>query len=175
MGGPRKYDPKVVEHQYVTTDVSLRALALEHGVSFSSLAAYARKEDWTGKRVAYKAALSRRTYEVMAAEAGDQRAVAHDESVKIARATLAVYAEMLAQRKVMITPKDAMEAVRTLAMLLGGQEGATRDDPVVINGSAKTVNADLLRRIADAARGQIATDGILAGAAGEEPSRTRLN
>ena len=173
--GPRKYDPKAVEHQYVTTDVSLRALALEHGVSFSSLAAYARKEDWSGKRVAYNSALSRRTYETMAAEVGDQKAVALDESVKIARATLAVYAEQLASRKVMISPKDAMEAIRTLAVLLGGHEGGTRDEPVVINGSVRTVNADLLGRIRDAARGQLAADGVLAGAAPGESSGTRPN
>ena len=175
--GPRKYDPKQVEHEYVTGEISLRALASAHGVSFSSLAAYARKEDWAGKRVAYKSALSRRTYEQMAAEAGNQQAVALDESIKVARATLAVYAENLAARKVAITPKDAMETIRTLAELLREPEGGMDDgrNARVINGTARDLNADLLRRVADAARGQIAADSVLAGVAPGESEGTRPN
>lgn len=175
--GPRKYDPKVVEHEYVTGDISLRSLAAAHSVSFSSLAAYARKEDWQGKRVAYQSALSRKTYEVMAAEQGNIKASIQEDSIRVLRATLAVFAEQLASRKVAIAPKDAVEAIRTLAVLLGQEEGGSADDrnTIIVNGPARSVDADFLRRVAEAARGQIATDGILDGAAPGEPSGTRPN
>lgn len=175
--GPRKYDPKVVEHEYVTTEISLRALAQKHGVSFSSLAAFARKEDWTGKRVAYESALSRRTYDVMAQDAGDLRGSVKNESVKLLRAQLAVYAEQLSARKVPITPKDAIETVRALAVLLGQEEGGTTADDrtIIVSGPSRSVDADLLRRIADAARGQLSPAGVLGGVAPGESERTRAN
>lgn len=174
--GPRKYDPQLVEHEYVTSDISLRALAQKHGVSFSSLAAYARSQDWTGKKVAYQAALSRRTYEVMAADQANIKGSVMDDSMKVLRATLSVYAEQLAARKVAIAPKDAVEAIRTLAVLLGQEEGGKETNgPVIVNGTSRTINADLLRGIAAAARGQLATDGILGGDPPGEPSRTRPN
>jgi hypothetical protein len=171
--GPRKYDPKAVEHEYVTGEISLRALAAAHGVSFSSLAAYARKEDWAGKKVAYQSALSRRTYEAMAAEQGNLQGVIKEDSIKVLRATLTVFAEQLAARKVAVTPKDAIEVVRALAVLLGQEEGA--DDRTTINVTPRAVDADLLRRVAEAARGQIAADTVLAGVAPGESPGTRPN
>jgi hypothetical protein len=173
--GPRKYDAKTVEHEYVTGDISLRALAEAHDVAFSSLAAFARRNDWAGKRIAYRSALSRRSYEVMAAEAGNLQGLIRDDSIKLLRAQLAVHAEQLAARKVPISPKDAVEAIRTLAELLKEPEGGGADGPVVVNGTARTLNADLLRRVAEAARGQLATEGVLAGTADGEHSRTRPN
>jgi hypothetical protein len=174
--GPRKYDPKEAEHEYVTTDISLRALASKLDVSFSSLAAFARKEDWTGKRVAYQAALSRRTYDVMAQEAGDMRGVIRSESIKLLRAQLAVGAEQLAARKMAMTPKDMIETVRALAVLLGEEGGAASDDRTIIQvNSSRSVDTDLLRRIADAARGQVSADRVLAGTVEREPERTRPN
>jgi len=176
MKGPRKYDPKAVEHEYVTGDVSLRALAAAHGVSFSSLAAYARKEDWAGKKIAYNSALSRRTYETMAAEAGNLKGVVLEDSIKVLRATLTVFAEGLASRKIPVSPKDAMDAIRTLAVLLGQEEGGAGDDRnTTINVTPRPVDADFLRRVAEAARGQIATDTVLGGAAPGEPPGTRPN
>jgi hypothetical protein len=174
--GPRKYDPKAVEHEYVTGDISLRALAAAHGVSFSSLAAYARKEDWAGKKVAYNSALSRKTYEAMAAEAGNVKGVILEDSIKVLRATLTVFAEGLAARKIPISPKDAMDAIRTLAVLLGQEEGGAGDDRNTINVTpARSVDADFLRRVAETARGQIATDSVLGGAAPGESPGTRPN
>lgn len=176
--GPRKYDPKQVEQEYVTGDISLRALAKAHGVSFSSLAQYSRNHDWAGKRVAYQSTLSRRTYEVMAAEQANIQGVIREDSIKVLRATLAVFAEQLGARKVAITPKDAVEAIRELGRLLADPEGGANDgrNAVVVNGTARTVgNADLLRRIADAARGQLATEGILAGDPPGQSEGTRPN
>ena len=173
-GRPRKYDPTAVEHEYVTGDLSLRALAAKHTVSFSSLTAYARRQDWSGKRIAYRSALSRRTYETMAAETAGISSVIREESIKVARATLQVYAERLAARQVPISPKDALDTIRTLAELLRDPDEVKQDDRV-IDGTARQVNADLLRRIADAARGQVVADGVLEATAPEQPKGTRPN
>lgn len=174
--GPRKYDPQLVEHEYVTGDISLRKLAEKHGVSFSSLAAYARSKDWTGRRIAYQTSLSRRTYEVMAADQANIKGSINEDSMKVLRATLSVYAEQLAARKVSITPKDAIESIRALAILLGQEEGGRdTDGPVTVTGTSRTINADLLRGVAAAARGRLATESILGGDTPGEPSRTRPN
>lgn len=127
MSRPRKWDPKKVEQEFVTTDLSIRELARRNNVSQSSMAKHARDNDWAGKRAAYKASLSRRTYEKMAAEIADQEGIIREENILVMRATLRRYAEMLAAGEVNVTTKDAVEAVKTIAFLMGEPESGKRD------------------------------------------------
>jgi transposase-like protein len=174
MGGPRKYDAKAVEMEFVTGEVSIRELARRHGVSFSSLAKHARDNDWQGKKVAYKSSLARRGYEAMAAEVASQEGQIREENIMIMRATLRVYAERLKNGEVPISAKDAMDAVRVLATLLTEPEGV-KDDRTIIEGSARTVDADFLRRVGEAARRRLNAPGAVAGTAFGESERTRPN
>jgi hypothetical protein len=50
-----------MEQEYVTSDLSIRALAARHGLNFSTLAAKARAEDWAVKRASFKGSLAART------------------------------------------------------------------------------------------------------------------
>lgn len=58
MGGGKKpqYDYPAMQHEYVTTDISLRELAQKFDVkSPSSVSAYARRHGWEERRAAFKA------------------------------------------------------------------------------------------------------------------------
>lgn len=150
MSRPRKWDPKKVEQEFVTSDLSIRELARRNDVSYSSMAKHARDNDWSGKRVAYKASLSRQTYEKMAAEIADQEGIIREESLIVLRASLRRYAEQLAAGEVNITTKDAVEVVKAIKDMMREPEDGKRDAE-----GARTVSkpdAEHIRRVAEAAR-----------------------
>jgi transposase-like protein len=169
---PRLWDPKRVEQEFVTSELSIRELARRHGVSQSSMAKHARDNDWKGKRIAYKAAISRRGYEHMAAEIAAQEGIIREESIIVMRATLRKYAEGLAAGDVHVNTKDAVEAVKTIAQLMGEPDSGKRDAD-----NARTVSkpdAEHLRRVAEAAR-ERARPVILEGSPGEGKSGAKPN
>lgn len=163
----RKYDEKAAEQEYVTTGISIRTLASKLGVSFSTLADKARAEDWKGKRIAYQAALSRRSYDAMATQVAADEAVVRSESVAVMRATLRRYAEQLRAGNVSVTTKDAVEAVKTLATLMGEPDNR-EDDKVDGARNVTRSDADHLRRVAETARRRLASGHILEGTAVEQ-------
>lgn len=169
---PRAFDPQALEQEYVTSDISIRALAARHSVSWSTVASWAKKEDWKGKRVAYKAALSKRGYEVMAAEIASQQGVIKEESVAVLRATLRAYAQLLRNGEIKVTPKDAIEAVREL-------RAATTEPDEVKEATVVTVGAsadpDFFRRIVETARKRVATAGGVEGTSPPGPANARPN
>lgn len=169
---PRKWDPQALEKEFVTTDITIRELARRHEVSWSTVASWARKEDWKGKRVAYKSALSRRGYESMAVEVASQEGLVRDESVTVMRATLRVYAQQLASGEIKVTTRDAVEAVRTLATLLQEPEGPKDGNVIEVGPPA---DADFLRRVVEAARRRLAAPGVLEGPAAAGAEKPRLN
>ena len=68
-GSKPQYDYPLMQLEYVTTDISLRELAIKHGVkSPSSVSAYARRHDWDGRRSAYKATEDDRVMEAVASK-----------------------------------------------------------------------------------------------------------
>lgn len=174
MGRPKTWDAIKIEKDYVTSDLSLREIARRNGISHSSLAKHAKDNDWEGKRVAYKAALSRRGYEAMAAEIAQQEGIIREESLIVMRATLRKYAESLAAGNVAITTKDAVEAIKTIAFLMGEPKDGKQNDA----SDARSVNkpdADHLRRVAEAARRQLSGPGVLGGPAQKGKPGARPN
>ena len=173
MSRATTWDTKTVEQEFVTGDVSIRELARRNTVSYSSMAKYARDQDWKGKKVAYQAALSRRGYEAMAAEIAQQEGIIREESVLVMRAALRKYAEQLAAGEVSITTKDAVEAVKTIAYLMGEPDGPGKRGEDIRTVSKP--DADHLKRVADAARRRLADPGVLAGATEPGKPGTRPN
>lgn len=63
---PPKHDYDTMRHAYLTTDVSLRALAKEHGASFAAVSAYARRHGWDDARAKYRVLQDEKSLEVFA-------------------------------------------------------------------------------------------------------------
>lgn len=172
MRGPRKWDPAAVEKEFVTGEDSIRVIAERHKVSFSSMAKYAREHDWQGKRLAYRAALSRNTYEMAAQRQASRDVEVRDESITVLRATLQAYAKRLVSGEIPVNTKDAIEAVRTLAELLKPADSGGGDAPSATQRYKP--DADLLRGVAEAARRKL-SERAVGGVAGEEPEGTLPN
>jgi len=148
-------DYDALEKLYVTEDHSYASLAKIGGVTPQSVGEYAKRNDWAGKKMAYKAALARRGYEVVAESVAFKGAQIKEEAIAVARATLRRYASDIVEGKVPVTAKDAAEMIRLLIKELSPEE--TRDDrgaPIVIEG-AERPDSDFLRRVVEAARGRV--------------------
>ena len=75
MAGKAKIDYKEAERRYVVEEQSIRQISADMGLkSNASMSAVARREDWAGKRMAYKASVARRSYEVSAANVASEGA-----------------------------------------------------------------------------------------------------
>ena len=172
MGRPRIWDPRKAELEFVTSELSIRELARRHDVSQSSMAKHARENDWKGKRYAYQSSISRQGYERMASEIVAQEGIIREESIVVMRATLRVYAERLASGEIAPSTKDAVEAVKIIAQLMGEPDSGKRDAD-----NARTVSkpdAEHLRRVAEAARARSGPT-VLEGTVAKGERGTRPN
>lgn len=163
MSIPRKIDYGPVKDEYITTEVSIRALAAKYGVSFGSLAERSRKEGWLQLRQAHGRSVAAKTYEGMAMQIAEQERAIRLEQIAVLRATLHKYAQDLATGKVNVTAKDMVATVQALdALLHGGSPRGDSDDatpnPEIINVTPG-VDADFYRRLVDHARGRVAAPG----------------
>lgn len=168
-----KVDPKLLEHEYVTTDVSIRELAKKHDMSWSAIATRSRNERWTDKRAAYRDSLTQRTYERTTEKFAVEAADIRTEMIQVNRATLARYVQQLSEDKVHVTPKDAVAAIASLLNLMG--EPTSRTETQIVDFTqAGGFGRDELRQLVELARARI-VEGTATSSDESEPSRTRPN
>jgi hypothetical protein len=172
MAMKAKADYASLEKMYVLEEKTYSALARFAGVSPQSVAEYARRHDWPGKRAAYQSSLSRRGYENVAATVASQTAEIKMESISVARATLRAYANALVSGQVVPTAKDAALMIDLLAKELVPDDGRDHESTIV---STISPDSDFLRRVVDAARGKFSGTGDVEGAILGGSTRTRSN
>jgi hypothetical protein len=167
-----------LERLYVVEGKSHREIAKIAGCSNSSVSAKAKRDDWEGKRIAYKSALSRRGYEMTADAVAHEQQEVRRESVLVARAYIRTFATQLAEGKVATNAKDTLEFIRFLAEQMDPGKGeGLKDGPKVIEGSAVTTggNEEFLRRVVDVARSRLAAGRGVGGDLLGEPPGTLKN
>lgn len=173
-GGRAIADYKEAERQYVTERKSIRAICRDMGLrSWSGMATVAKRDDWEGKRVAYESAIARRSYEVSAATVANQNKEIRDEAVLAGRATIRQYLMDLKDKKVTVTPRDAQIWAAFLLAETREETGPSTEVPNVRNVTPP--DAELLRRVVEAARERVAPTGGLGPAALVEPAEPRPN
>lgn len=154
-------DYKEAERRYVMGDESVRAIAQAMGLkSWSSMNAIALREDWKGKRQAYKASIARRSYETAASTVASEQNAIKDEAILAARASIRQYLADLKDGKVTVSPKDAHLWASFLLSEMAAPTGMSTEVP----DHARNVtppDSDLLRRVVEAARERVpATGGV---------------
>jgi hypothetical protein len=162
-----------LERLYVVEGKTHREIARIAGCSNSSVSQKAKRDDWEGKRIAYKAALSRRGYEMTAESVAHEQQEVRRESILVSRAYIRTFATQLAEGKVQTNAKDTLEFIRFLAGEMDPAKGeGLKDGPKVIEGNAVAVggNEEFLRRIVDVARTRLAAGrGVGGDLLGESP------
>lgn len=166
-------DYAALEKLYVTEDKTYAELAKIGNVTPQSVSEYGKRNDWPGKRMAYKAALSRRGYEQVAEAVAFKQTQILDEAIAVARATLRRYAEDIVQGKVAVTSKDAAEMIRLLMKELTPDDRREQTETtLVFDGNA---DSDFYRRIVETARSRISAARSVGPASESGPARTRTN
>jgi hypothetical protein len=167
-------DYKEAERLYVIEGKSLRSIATELGLkSNASISAIARRDDWNGKRLAYDAAIARRSYEVSAATVADQGKEIRDEAVLAGRATIRAYLKDLAAGNVKVNPRDAQAWAAFLMSEAAAPRTPSAEAPDVRNVTPP--DTDHLRRVVELARGRVAPSGGMGSDPLVEPPSTRPN
>lgn len=174
MGRPTKVDYKAIEREYVTTGLSYRELGRRYNINFSTLAARARAEGWRDKRLAYEQTLSRKTYEKVAEKVATAEAQIRDENILTLRLGIRKFAQDVASNKVNISAGDATKMIETLARLVSEPDKTNPDDTVTVIPVGRP-DADLLRRIVEAARGRVDQPIVLADGDGSGAEGTRVH
>jgi len=157
-GGRSTIDYKEAERRYVVEGQSVRQIARDMGLkSWSSMNAIALREDWRGRRQAYLSSIARRSYETAAATVASEQTQIRNEAVLAARASIRQYLEDLKDKKVTISPKDAHLWATFLLSEMTAPTGMSTEAPDARNVTPP--DADLLRRVVEAARERVASTG----------------
>ena len=81
-----------LERLFVVEGMTARKIAATAGISNSTVSARAKREDWEGRRIAYKARLAQRGYEASADAVAHQQVEVRQESILVARAYIRTFA-----------------------------------------------------------------------------------
>lgn len=158
--GRTSIDYKEAERRYVVEGQSVRQIAADMGLKgWSSMNTIARRDDWKGRRQAYLNSIARRSYETAAATVANEQNAIRDEAVLAGRATIRAYLSDLAAGKIHVQPKDAQMWAAFLISEMAERPGASTEVPDVRNVTPP--DAELLRRVVEAARERVASTGGL--------------
>jgi hypothetical protein len=168
-----------LERLYVVESKTHREIARMFDLSNSTVSAKARRDDWEGKRIAYKASLNRRSYELTAESVSHEQHAVKAENVLIARAYIRTFGQQLAEGKIATNAKDTLEFIKFIVSEFDPNKGeGLKSGTTVIEGQAISVNnagEDVLRRVLEAARARVTAPGGLGADPLVEPPGTRPN
>jgi response regulator RpfG family c-di-GMP phosphodiesterase len=159
MGRPPSLDWTNIEHDYVSSDISLRELARRYSCGWSTISLRSKRDKWVDKRQEYKDRVARRSYEKTIDKVADEQADIRHESVLVMRATLRRYAEQLRTGAVAVTTKDAVSAVQTLLLLMG--EPTARSENRIVEFSTGGIAPEDLHRLVELARSRLVEGSVV--------------
>lgn len=154
----RKHDYRALEREYISTpDLSIRALCRKHGVkSYSSVAAYARANNWEGKREETLGKAQNKMVELVSTQIAEQEASLIDtvrgEWLTVIRAATYKFAEDLKDPNYKISVDSLIKLIQQGSVLLGEPSQRIEERHLALTGSLDGVSPDVLRRIATATR-----------------------
>jgi hypothetical protein len=121
----RAIDPAVLEREYVfdpkDPGISITDLAEKYGLARSGVAAKATTGKWFEKRTEFRKELSAKTREALAQKWVAFETETREKMLKAAGASLDSYMAALAEGKITVSSKDAVQWVGAMRVLLGDQ------------------------------------------------------
>lgn len=150
---PAKVDYRLLEREYVTTEVTYRDLEAKHGVAFSAVARYGRNHDWPRKREEYRRQALADGVNLALERLAEQAADIRIEAVTAMRATLYEYMDGIKNHRVTVGTKEAVAAIQTLQLLLG--EPTERKETTVVTDPFEGARPAEIRELLALARAQL--------------------
>lgn len=172
MPGPQKVDWTLLERESVTEGKSDRELARKYGLSNATVSAKNRADDWKGKRLAYKNAIARRSYERVADSVAHEQGEITKESVLAARLYVRKFIADLNSGVIKPNAKDTISFIALLANELTAPAEEKGDTVISVE---QAPDVDFLRRVLDAARERVAESGGVGPGLLVDPPSPRAN
>lgn len=153
----RKHDYRNLEREYITTDISIRALCRKHGIKgYSSVAQFARENGWEEKR----ARIQGRAQDKLTERVSDQIAEAEaslietvrSEWITVIRAATYKFAEDLKDPSYRIRVDDLIRLIEKGLVLLGEPSDRTEERHLALTGTLEGLGPDFFRRLAESTR-----------------------
>lgn len=161
MSNRRKHDYEVLKREYISSDISIRALADKHGIrAWSSVNEIKNKEDWDRDREDYRSRMAGREIEALVDARLRTVAEIHGELLLAVRHSIRRYIADVSKDEKNGTPqsvsaRDLMGLIDKF-LLLTGQPTARSEtrsfDTHDFGGLLAGAPAELLRELAELAR-----------------------
>jgi hypothetical protein len=153
----RKHDYTALEREYITTDISIRALCKKHDIKgYSSVAQYAREHEWEEKRER----IMGRKADKMVERVSDQLAEAElslveevrGEWLTVIRAATYRFAEQLKDPEFKIRVPELIALIDKGLVLIGEPSSRTEERHLALTGTLEQLPEEFVRRLAEGTR-----------------------
>lgn len=151
---PSKADYRTLEQEYVTSNVSIRAIAAKYNVAFSAVAKKARELDWNKKRAEYQSQARDKALMSAMERIADDAAEIKVEAVTAMRATIYSYIDNLKSGQVTVGTKEAALAIDKLMLLLG-EATERKETHVTIDDSLRNADTAELQQLLALVRARV--------------------
>ncbi len=163
-----KLDLAALEREFITSDISLRKMALREGVSNSTLSSPAKRLGWAAKRDDFKNRELDEYIQRNAEKNAKRLARLEDLTVDVLEGQLIRFAEQLTshldadgkpngKEPLFISPQDARDVIKTIQLLRG--KATERTEENVRGLTVHTIDPRLTELLGGVARRSILTGG----------------
>jgi hypothetical protein len=144
-----KYDFALIKHEFVTSDLTLRALGAQHSVKgWSTLYERARRENWELERKRYREKQFEASIDAIIARRATKMAELQEDIIDALRGALTRMLINMQSDEYIVTPDHLFKLIQATQLITGGP--TSREE---VNAFNVDLPADLLRELQATARG----------------------
>lgn len=145
-------DYDLLEKEYVTGTMSIRQLARDNDISWSTVAKTARDRGWKEKRDVFRSKKSDKMIERMAEDQAELAAEIRGEMLTVVRAALYKFAEDLKRPDYMITASELVKVIQQGMLLIGEPTSRTEEKTLAVQANFDGLDPAVLTELLGAAR-----------------------
>lgn len=155
--GALSHDYEKLKKEFISSDISIRALCAKHGIKgFSTVAKYAKDHGWYDERAAIhgkvRDKMVEKVSEQIAESEADEILQFRGESLTVIRAALYKFAEDLRDPKFHIRADEVVKLVQLGLLITGSPTERIEERRLDLHASFNDLPADVLRQLVDATR-----------------------
>jgi hypothetical protein len=146
----RKYDPEVLEREYIYDSsqkgISITLLAEKHGMARSGLADMALKGRWYEKRKTFREQLGMKTIEALGEEWAQYGAAVREKMMTTAMTYLDKYTDALHDGTIKVNTRDMLGMAAMIRALIADAAATAPGEEALIDPDNVTLDPDDYRR-----------------------------